>query len=181
MADEWKDGDTMSEPRLGCTVCGKECHEVKRAGRGPVVLHEDGTEACLVDNCYQLERTPRDGEFHCDFCNGPHDAEKDWTLITRQAVVADMMAYEEGTLEIVGQQTHRLSEDWAACNPCHDLIIKGDWEGLADRCIDSIERMSGEKDKPEVRDELRRMVLEMWEVVMQTAQEWRQGVRGDER
>lgn len=60
----------------------------------------------------------------CDFCNGdPKDYPIEWSYD------ASEMSIELGGL-------FSMSDDaWAACEGCHELIEKRDWDELAERCL----------------------------------------------
>lgn len=147
-------------PRTVC-VCGQG---VKVSGGG--WQHEDGTVACIIDGTHYLEREPDPLEPHCDFCN---KAEVGWIMETRSRVNANMMVYDDETLEVAQTQTHSLSEDWAACEECQVLIAHGAWDSMATRCLMSL----GQTEDSEHWEEMRSIVLEMWAEVYKGFVEWR--------
>lgn len=164
-------------PVTRCVPCGREVRQVGQMWFHGVGREATLREACLVDNCYRLERIADPEELHCDFCNEQVQAEDCWAYITSRGITADVMVYQEDTLEIKRTQTHDLTADWCACNNCKLLIEDGAWEQLSHRTLS----VMGHTSEYEHYEEIRGMVLELWAEMSKGFVEWRRGTIGDER
>lgn len=154
---------TARGPKIKCAVCCKEVQQNRQKW-----YHDDRaggwSEACVVEGSYVLEMVPDKGEMHCDFCN---EVGIKWKMITSAGVTADMMVYQEETLEIIGSQTHHLDAEWAACEECHRLLQVGQWKAVGVRFMAGMEKKGEKAD-----EEMMGLVLEMWAEVEKLFVRW---------
>jgi hypothetical protein len=69
------------------------------------------------------------GEEVCDFCSTPHPQ---WVCPARGHTTGVVPIHLDGG---PGQTVVQSPDDWAACDECLSLIVRGDRDGLAERSV----------------------------------------------
>jgi len=94
-----------------------------------------------------------DGKLVCDFCGS---TDVTWEYPAQDFMIGIGGIHEDGSTEIIGVGS---DGSWASCDACHDLIERGDKDGVLARTIATSEREGSLRSFPDLRGVLEKTIV----------------------